>query len=72
LRTLTSPGRRIEAEKVVKALLSTAKEVVMGSSRNLIIGAIVIVVLIAAYLLWRGNEDGPQSIPTSSTTESKK
>jgi hypothetical protein len=49
-----------------------AKEVVMGSSRNLIIGAIVIVVLIAAYLLWRGNEAGPQSIPTSSTTEPKK
>ena len=74
MRTLTSPGRRSEAEKVgiLKALLSTAKEVVMGSSRNLIIGAIVIVVLIAAYLLWRGNEAGPQSIPTSSTTEPKK
>ena len=48
-----------------------AKEVVMGSSRNLIIGAIVIVVLIAAYYLIRGYQTGPQSIPAA-TTEPKK
>jgi hypothetical protein len=41
------------------------------SSRNMIIAAIVIVVLIGGYFVWKGNESGPQSIPTS-TTEPKK
>jgi hypothetical protein len=40
-------------------------------TRNVIIGGIVILVLIAAYLLWRGNETGAQSIPAA-TTEPKK
>jgi len=39
--------------------------------RNVIIGIVVIVVLIAAYFLWTGNETGPQSIPAG-TTEPKK
>jgi hypothetical protein len=43
----------------------------MTSSRNLIIGAIVIVVLIAAYFLMRGNETGPQSIPAAPTEPKK-
>ena len=37
--------------------------------RNVIIGVVVIVVLIAAYFVWSGT--GPQSIPTG-TTEPKK
>jgi hypothetical protein len=40
-------------------------------TRNVIVGVVVIVVLIAAYFVWRGNETGPQSIPTG-TTEPKK
>jgi hypothetical protein len=44
------------------------KEVVV--TRNVMYGAIVIIVLIAAYFLLRGNET-PQSIPTG-TTEQKK
>jgi hypothetical protein len=52
-------------------LASTSEEVMMGSSRNMIIGAIVIVVLIAASYLIRGYQTGPQSIPAV-TTEPKK
>jgi hypothetical protein len=40
-------------------------------TRNVIVGIVVIVALIAAYFLWRGNETGPQSVPAG-TTEPKK
>ena len=40
-------------------------------TRNVIVGVVVIVLLIAAYFVWRGNETGPQSIPAG-TTEPKK
>jgi hypothetical protein len=43
----------------------------MGSNRNLIVGVVVIILLVAGYYLWRGSGTGPESIPTS-TTEPKK
>ena len=66
-------ARHIEAANAVIlwGLPSTSEEVIMGSIRNMIIGAIVIVVLIAAYYLIRGYQTGPQSIPAA-TTEPKK
>jgi hypothetical protein len=41
------------------------------TNRNLIIGVVVVVVLIAAYLVIRSCNTTPQSIPAS-TTEPKK
>ena len=66
-------ARHIEADNVaiLWGLASTSEEVMMGSSRNMIIGAIVIVVLIAAYYWIRGYHTGPESIPAAST-ETKK
>lgn len=64
--------RHIEADSLgyaVHAAPVRGKEVMM--TRNVIVGVVAIVVLIAAYFLWRGNETGPQSIPTG-TTEPKK
>jgi len=40
-------------------------------TRNTIISVIVIVVLIAAFYLWRGSQTEPQSIPTSASEQKK-
>ena len=73
MRELRGGARHIDADNVVIlwGLASTSEEVMMGSSRNMIIGAIVIVGLIAAYYLIRGYQTDPQSIPAA-TTEPKK
>jgi hypothetical protein len=62
--------RHIKAGNVVTVWepSSTSKEVMM--TRNVIIGIVVIVVLVAGYFLWKGNDTGQQSLPTS-TTEKK-
>jgi hypothetical protein len=49
-----------------------AKEVMMPSNRNLIIGAVVVVVVIVGYFVMRAyNAPSPQSNPAA-TTEPKK
>jgi hypothetical protein len=65
--------RHIEADNLlILCALPSIKEVMMTSNRNLIIGAVIVVVVIGAYFVaTRYNATPPQSTPAA-TTEPKK